>query len=242
MQGHQCLSCLFAFVHELYFGTKHHLTVGRWGRQAMLSFFSRCRILNVHDVHLSSTTILFRSWSCSRGSLSIKTYFSYLSAQQNMLLVWMCKSKVTVACWCLSVLYAFLSRFMSILKDWKFVFKNRKPYHSKTRDLGVFSVVKKRLESVKFHRLSKKSLNIWLFRSKVLNAIESSMPNAWKALKASTDINCWATILIGNQKLSSTLSNDTRATKLWTALARTFRRLVHSSVSIFLFHFPTCAQ
>lgn len=159
-----------------------------------------------------------------------------------MLLVWMCKSKVTVACWCLSALYAFLSRFMSILKDWKFVFKNRKPYHSKTRDLGVFSVVKKRLESVKIHRLSKKSLNIWLFRSKVLNTIESSMPNAWKALKTSTDIECWATILIGTRKLSSTLSNNTRATKLWTALARTFRRLVRSSVSISLFHFPTCAQ
>jgi hypothetical protein len=124
-----------------------------------------------------------------------------------MLLVWMCKSKVTVACWYLSVLYAFLSRFLSILKDRRFVFKNRKPYHSKTRDLGVFSVVKKRRESVQFHRRSKKSLKMWLFCSEVPNAIESSMPNAWKALKTSTDIECWATILIGTRKLSSTLSN-----------------------------------
>lgn len=113
-----------------------------------------------------------------------------------MLLVWMCKSKVTVACWCLSVLYAFLSRFLSILKERRFVLKNRKPYHSKTRDLGVFSVVKKRLESVQFHRRSKNSLKMWLFCSEVVNAIESSM-----------DIECWATILIGTRKLSSTLSN-----------------------------------
>ncbi len=119
----------------------------------------------------------------------------------------MCKSKVTVACWCLSVLYAFLSRFLSILKERRFVLKNRNPYHSKMRDLGVFSVVKKRLESVQFHRRSKNSLKMWLFCSEVLNAIESSMPNAWKALKVSTDIECWATILIGTRKLSSTLSN-----------------------------------
>ncbi|CAK9202170.1 unnamed protein product [Sphagnum troendelagicum] len=72
---------------------------------------------------------------------------------------------------------------LSILNERRFVLKNRNPYHSKTRDLGVFSVAEKRLESVQFHRRSKNSLKMWLFCSEVLNAIESSMPNAWKALK-----------------------------------------------------------
>ncbi|KAH8944071.1 hypothetical protein BDL97_13G089500 [Sphagnum fallax] len=80
--------------------------------------------------------------------------------------------------------------FLSILKERRFVLKNRNPYHSKTRDLGVFSVLKKRLESVQFHRRSKNSLKMWLICSEVLNAIKSSMPNAWKALKVSTDIEC----------------------------------------------------